>query len=125
MSSHPHILAFTSDLPFKVFGCSSFVHIHHSHRTKLDPKSLKCIFLGYSSHQKGYKCYSPITRKIYNSMDVTFFENQPYFSKSDIQEESSREYQIWDLLQDTQASFIPQNQPSNPNSALVPAIVPT
>ena len=53
-------------------------------------------------------------------MDVTFFENQSYFPKSDIQGENSREYQIWDILQDTQAaSFSP-----SPNSATVPAIVP-
>ncbi|PKA63925.1 Retrovirus-related Pol polyprotein from transposon TNT 1-94 [Apostasia shenzhenica] len=103
MEAYPHIRSFSSNLPLKVFGCSSFVHIHQQHRTKLDPKSLKCIFLGYSSNQKGYKCYSPITRKVYNSMDVTFFENQSYFPKSEIQGENSREYQIWDLLQDTQA----------------------
>ena len=102
---HPHILSFSSDLPLRVFGCSSFVHIHQQHRTKLDPKSQKCIFLGYSSHQKGYKCYSPATRKVYNSMDVTFFENHPYFSKPQIQGENSREFQIWDTLQDTEAVF--------------------
>ena len=64
IQSFPHFKSFTSDLPLKIFGCSAFVHIHHQNRTKLDPKSLKCIFLGYSSNQKGYKCYSPLTRKI-------------------------------------------------------------
>ncbi|RVX20036.1 Retrovirus-related Pol polyprotein from transposon RE2 [Vitis vinifera] len=63
-----------STVPPKIFGCSVFVHINQQHRSKLDPRSLKCIFLGYSSNQKGYKCYSPITRKFYNSMDVTFLK---------------------------------------------------
>ncbi|RVX14379.1 Retrovirus-related Pol polyprotein from transposon RE2 [Vitis vinifera] len=90
-SSHLHRLT-------KIFGCSVFVHINRQHRSKLDPRSLKCIFLGYSSNQKGYKCYSPVTRKFYNSMDVTFFETWPYYPKNDIQgENSTQEYQFWDL----------------------------
>ncbi|RVW89009.1 Retrovirus-related Pol polyprotein from transposon TNT 1-94 [Vitis vinifera] len=41
-----------STVPPKIFGCSVFVHINQQHRSKLDPRSLKCIFLGYSSNQK-------------------------------------------------------------------------
>ncbi|RVW43757.1 Retrovirus-related Pol polyprotein from transposon TNT 1-94 [Vitis vinifera] len=97
-----------STVPPKIFGCSVFVHINQQHRSKLDPRSLKCIFLGYSSNQKGYKCYSPVTRKFYNSMDVTFFETQPYYPKNDIQgENSTQEYQFWDL-----ESFKPGPNPS-------------
>ena len=36
--------------------------------------------MGYSSTQKGYKCYHPPTRKLYISADVTFVENKLYFS---------------------------------------------
>jgi hypothetical protein len=32
----------------KVFGCEAFVHIPKENRTKLDDKSMKCIFLGYA-----------------------------------------------------------------------------
>ena len=71
-----------SSLPLKVFGCTAFVHIHQHHRSKLDPKAIKCLFLGYSPTKKGYKCYLPITRKFYASMDVTFFENQSYYPKT-------------------------------------------
>ena len=28
-----------SSIPIKVFGCSTFVHIHSQHRSKLDPKA--------------------------------------------------------------------------------------
>ena len=46
-----------STIPLKVFGCSIFVHIHSYDHGKLDPRSIKCMFLGYSPNQKGYKCY--------------------------------------------------------------------
>ena len=43
----------------RIFGCTCFVRDVRPHVTKLDPKSLKCIFLGYSRVQKGYRCYCP------------------------------------------------------------------
>ena len=61
----------------RVFECTSFVHIHNHNRGKLDPRALKCIFLGYSSTQKGYKCYHLPTRKLYVSVGGTFVENKP------------------------------------------------
>ena len=33
---------------FKTFGCECFVHVPDSTRKKSDPKSRKCIFMGYS-----------------------------------------------------------------------------
>jgi hypothetical protein len=39
----------------RIFGCVCFVHIHNNNRGKLDPRDLKCVFVGYSSTQKGYK----------------------------------------------------------------------
>ena len=38
----------------RVFRCTCFVHIQAPNRDKLDPKATKCVFLGYSSTQKGY-----------------------------------------------------------------------
>ena len=58
LKNFPHI-RFLSQVPLKVFGCTAFIHITQQNRNKLDPKSVKCIFLGYSSNQSGYKCYSP------------------------------------------------------------------
>ena len=45
----------------KVFGCIAYVHVPDELRKKLDPKAEKCIFIGYSLEQKGYRCYNPVT----------------------------------------------------------------
>jgi transposase InsO family protein len=41
-------------VPPKVFGCTCFVHDYRNSVGKLDPRAVKCIFLGYSPTQKGY-----------------------------------------------------------------------
>ena len=58
----------------KVFGCTCFVRDVHPQVSKLDPKSLKCIFVGYSRVQKGYRCYCPTLRRYFVSTDATFFD---------------------------------------------------
>ena len=65
----------------KVFGCTVFVHIPSKGRSKLDPRATKCIFLGYSPTQKGYKCYHPSSRKKFATMDVNFFKDNPIIKR--------------------------------------------
>jgi hypothetical protein len=40
--------------PLKVFGCMSFVRDNRPTVGKLDPRVVKCVFLGYSATQKEY-----------------------------------------------------------------------
>ena len=61
-SFYPHFRT-SNGLTPRIFGCTAFVHVHSPHRGKLDPRAIKCVFLGYSSTQKGYKCYNPLSRK--------------------------------------------------------------
>jgi len=68
-------------LPLKVFGCTCFVRDHIPSVGKLDPRAVKCIFVGYSSSQKGYKCWSPSERRLFVSMDVTFRESEPFYGE--------------------------------------------
>ena len=94
---YPHEKIFSS-IPLKIFGCTTFVHINKEHRTKLDPHALKRVFMGYSPIQKGYKCYDLISRKIFVSMNVTFFENQPYFTKNTLKGENMvKEDCFWEM----------------------------
>ncbi|RDX80742.1 hypothetical protein CR513_38674, partial [Mucuna pruriens] len=70
-------------VPPKVFGCVCFVHDVSLSRNKLSTRAIKCVFLGYSRLQKGYKCYSSFTKRHYLSADVTFFEETMFFSTKD------------------------------------------
>ncbi|KAJ0847396.1 putative RNA-directed DNA polymerase [Helianthus annuus] len=59
---------------FKVFGCIAYATIPAQLRTKLDDRSLKCLFLGVSSESKAYRLYDPVQERIIISRDVTFDE---------------------------------------------------
>ena len=69
-------------LPPRVFGCVCFVHILTPGQDKLSAKATKCVFLGYSRLQRGYRCYSPDINRYFISVDVTFFEDSSFFSST-------------------------------------------
>ena len=77
----------TNNLVPRIFGCVAFVHVHNQNRGKLDPWALKCVFVGYSSTQKGYKC--PPSKRFYVLVDVTFHEQESYFTIPYLQGENS------------------------------------
>lgn len=76
----PNIELFS--LPPKIFGCVTFVKNLTPDLDKLSPCSLKCVFVGYSQTEKGYDCYHPLTRRYIVSVDVTFFDSQPFFDST-------------------------------------------
>ncbi|XP_073102506.1 uncharacterized protein [Elaeis guineensis] len=67
---------------FEVFGCVCFVRDHRPSVGKLDARALKCIFVGYSSTQKGYKYWCLTEQKLFISMDITFQESEPFYISS-------------------------------------------
>ena len=80
----PHSIIFPNQplvcLPPRVFGCVYFVHIFTLGQEKLSAKATKCVFLGYSRLQRGYRCYSTDTNRFFISADVTFLEGSSFFS---------------------------------------------
>jgi hypothetical protein len=72
---------------FRVFGCIAYMHVPDEKRSKLNPKAKKCIFIGYSLEQKGYRCFNPSTRKLQVSRDVMFDEIVSWYSPLKIVED--------------------------------------
>ena len=60
--------------------------------SKLNPKLLKCISLGYSRVQKVYRCYCPSLCRYLVSVDVTFLENVPFSSPSTHTSQGEEDY---------------------------------
>lgn len=59
----------------RVFGCVAYAHVPKALRRKLDPKGIKCIFVGYSDNQKGYRVYDPSRDKVFTAISVYFAED--------------------------------------------------
>lgn len=80
----PSILLFhkTPDYStLKPFGCACFPWLKPYMPHKLVPKSICCVFLGYCTTSKGYRCYDPIGDRVYVSRHVRFEEHSfPYAS---------------------------------------------
>ena len=46
----------------RVFCCTVYPHVDNG---KLEPRAVKCIFLGYKSGVKGFKLWNPKTQKVF------------------------------------------------------------
>ena len=56
----------------RVSGCTAYAHVDNG---KLEPRAVKCIFLGYKSGVKGFKLWNPETQKVVISRNVIFNES--------------------------------------------------
>jgi histone deacetylase 1/2 len=74
----------TPDYTFlKVFGCACWPHTRPYNNHKLEFRSKKCVFLGYNSLHKGYKCLHVPSNRVFISRNVIFDEFFPFFGTSE------------------------------------------
>ncbi|CAL9003914.1 unnamed protein product, partial [Prunus brigantina] len=86
----------TPNLEPRVFGCVTFVHLYTYQRNKLEPRALKCVFIGYAQHQKGYRCYHPPTQKLYITMDALMDPNWKQAMNDEMQ--ALQKNSTWELV---------------------------
>jgi ATP-binding cassette subfamily B (MDR/TAP) protein 1 len=55
----------------RVFGCIPYAHVDNE---KLEPRTVKCVFLGYGLGVKAYELWNPETKMILMSKNVVFNE---------------------------------------------------
>ncbi|GMF25738.1 unnamed protein product [Phytophthora fragariaefolia] len=60
----------------RVFGSVGYAHVDKAKRTKLEPKSFKCMFLGYAENSKGYRVYDLESNKVKVTRSVKLDERE-------------------------------------------------
>ena len=56
----------------KVWGCLSFYRIVDPKRTKLGPRAMKSVFVGYAENSKAYRLLDLSSNTVVESRDVEF-----------------------------------------------------
>jgi hypothetical protein len=68
-------------LSLRVFGCACYPNLQPYNRHKLEFRSKQCVFLGYNTMHKGFKCLEISSAHVYLYRDVVFDETKFPFSK--------------------------------------------
>ena len=77
----------------RVFGCLCYPNLQATSAHKLAPRSAACVFLGYPTAHKGYRCLDLSTRRIIISRHVVFDESHfPFADVSPVAPPSSLDF---------------------------------
>jgi hypothetical protein len=81
----PHFAFFDTTPSYahlRVFRCACYLNISATAPHKLAPRSCRCVFLRYSSENKGYQCLDLSTNCLLVSRHVVFDESSFRFASS-------------------------------------------
>jgi histone deacetylase 1/2 len=129
-SSTPYTTLFSTQPSYdhlKVFGCACYPNMSSTTPHKLAPRSSLCVFLGYSSEHKGYRCLELQSNRILIYRHVVFDESSFPFSDMSTTPMSSSvldflvdDYplQFLELVLCVQVALIPRRHTPCPRSLL-------
>ena len=81
---------------FHPFGCRVYPCLRDYMTNKFSPRSIPCIFMGYHSSYKGFRCLDPTTFRLYITCHAQFDENHfPFHHTSQAQPISSLQISIF------------------------------
>ncbi|KAI3522941.1 hypothetical protein L1887_00993 [Cichorium endivia] len=105
---------------FRTFGCQVYPYLRDYSAHKLAPRSIPCIFLGYNSQYKGYKCYDPTSSRMYITRHARFNEVAFPFTNSANPLDFSK-LDLCTFFDDAPGSLPSQEAPSVPPPSATPA----
>ena len=79
---------------FRALGSPTWVHIPREKRQKLDPKSVRCLLVGYEEHAETriYRLYNLEGRKLILSGDIIIDESSATYNTSKVSETATIEW---------------------------------
>jgi hypothetical protein len=85
---------------FKVWGCITYLRIPDPKRTKLGPRAIKSVFVGYTVNSKAYRLLDLSSNTIVESRGVEFIENK-FINDSQIPLEPKQTQETDSLVNDS------------------------
>ena len=73
----------------RVWGCIAYYRFPNPKRTKLGPRALKNVFVGYAENSKAYRLLDKDSNVIIESRDVEFLETS-FLGNSNVNQQSNR-----------------------------------
>ncbi|GKD83365.1 gag-pol polyprotein [Tanacetum coccineum] len=106
-----------------IFGSPVYVMYNSQETTKLDPKSKKCLFLGYADGVKWYRLWDPTAHKVVVSRDVVFMEDKiQEIEEDDSTTRETTSIQMENEFQSNDSSeAAPQHEENETNKSQAPA----
>jgi hypothetical protein len=106
----------------RVLGCLCFPLTRPYNKHKLDLRSQPCIFIGYATSQKGYRCLHIPSNKIFISQNVQFDElTFPFKNFSSLPQDNTSDLSSFHFLRLGLLQPFTSSGPSPPSSNSFPS----